>query len=95
MSLLLILFGIFSGCFVSILVGIVGSRRNIGFGWAFIFSLLLTPIVGLLITLLSDPLPSASDNRWGCIGFTLSIIGVLLLIPLFMLLTALFATLLA
>ncbi|MFR9603740.1 MAG: hypothetical protein SNG02_07720 [Rikenellaceae bacterium] len=93
MSLLLLLFGLFSGCFLSVLVGIIGSRRNIGFGWAFIFSLLLTPLVGLLITLLSDPLPSHKTNRWGCLGVILSVVGALLLIPLCMFFMALFAML--
>ena len=34
MSLFALFFGLMSGCFLSVLVGIVGSKRRIGFGWA-------------------------------------------------------------
>ena len=37
----------------SVVVGIVGSDRKIGFGAAFICSLLLSPLIGLIITLIS------------------------------------------
>ena len=47
MSLFVLFFGLMSGCFLSVLVGIVGSKRRIGFGWAFLASLFLTPLVGL------------------------------------------------
>jgi len=33
MSLFALFFGLMSGCFLSVLVGIVGSKRRIGFGW--------------------------------------------------------------
>ena len=49
MSLFALFFGLMSGCFLSVLVGIVGSKRRIGFGWAFLASLFLTPLVGLLL----------------------------------------------
>lgn len=55
MSVLALFFGLMSGCFLSVLVGIVGSKRRIGFGWAFLASLFLTPLVGLLVALISDP----------------------------------------
>ncbi|MFI3293215.1 MAG: hypothetical protein SNG27_09700 [Rikenellaceae bacterium] len=93
MSLLLIIFGLFSGCFLAILVGLIGSRRTIGFGWAFVLSLLFTPLVGLICALLTDPLPGYSNQKMGCIGITLSIIGALLLIPLTMFIIALITTL--
>jgi hypothetical protein len=35
------------------LVGQLGKNRNIGFGWSFALSLLLSPIIGLIITLFS------------------------------------------
>lgn len=38
MSLFALFFGLMSGCFLSVLVGIVGSKRRIGFGWAFLAS---------------------------------------------------------
>lgn len=87
MSFLALLFGLMSGCFLSVLVGLIGSRRRIGFGWAFLASLLLTPLVGLIITLVSDPLPAGADRRLGCIGTLLGILGLLFLVAfLFMIL---------
>lgn len=80
-SIALLLFGLFSGCLLCVLVGMIGKNRKIGFGWAFILSLILTPLFGLLLTLLSDPLPSSQSPRWGCLGTILGILGVILLIP--------------
>lgn len=78
MILLTVLFGLLGGCLLAVLVGILGSRRRIGFGWAFLASLLLTPLVGLIITLLTDPLPGGGQ-RWGCIGTVIAILGLLCL----------------
>lgn len=39
---------------MSLLVGVVGKDRNIGFGMAFFWALLLSPIIGIVIALLSD-----------------------------------------
>lgn len=84
---LTIAFGLLGGCFISVLVGILGSKRNIGFGWAFVLSLVFTPFVGLICTLISDPLPQGMPNRWGCLGVVVAILGFLFLgIFLFMLL---------
>ena len=75
MAILTLLFGLLSGCLLAVLVGIIGSRRRIGFGLAFLLSLIFTPLVGLIITLLTDPLPGG-DQRWGCIGtFIAGVIG--------------------
>ena len=63
MAILTLLFGLLSGCLLAVLVGIIGSRRRIGFGLAFLLSLIFTPLVGLIITLLTDPL-SGGDQRW-------------------------------
>ena len=69
------------------LVGIIGSRRRIGFGWAFLLSVIFTPLVGLVIALLTDPLPGG-DQRWGCIGTFVAVLGMLFLAAfLFLLLT--------
>ncbi|WP_300904046.1 hypothetical protein [uncultured Alistipes sp.] len=78
MPLLTLLFGILGGCFLSVLVGIIGSRRRIGFGWAFLLSLLFTPLVGLVIALVSDPLPGG-ESRWGCLGFLVALLGLICL----------------
>ena len=39
---------------ISLLVGVVGKERKIGFGFAFLWAILLSPIIGLVIALLSD-----------------------------------------
>ena len=86
MSVLTLIFGLLSGCFLSVLVGIIGSRRRIGFGWAFLLSVIFTPL-GLVIALLTDPLPGG-DQRWGCIGTFVAVLGMLFLAAfLFLLLT--------
>ena len=38
----------------SLIVGIIGMERKIGFLWAFLCSIFLSPIIGLIITLLSE-----------------------------------------
>ncbi|MBR6091861.1 MAG: hypothetical protein IKQ09_03500 [Bacteroidales bacterium] len=83
MALTLLIFGILSDTFLAALVGLVGARRRIGFGWAFFFSVLLTPFIGLIIALLSDKLPDGERN-WGCLGSILAIITIALLVFLFM-----------
>ena len=72
MAILTLLFGLLSGCLLAVLVGIIG------FGLAFLLSLIFTPLVGLIITLLTDPLPGG-DQRWGCIGTFIAVLGLLCL----------------
>lgn len=79
MVLGLIIFGLLSDSLLSILVGIIGSSRRIGFGWSFLISLIFTPIVGLIVALVSDPLPSG-EKRWGCIAPVLAFLALLLLL---------------
>ena len=87
MAIQTLLFGLLSGCLLAVLVGIIGSRRRIGFGWAFLLSVIFTPLVGLVIALLTDPLPGG-DQRWGCIGTFVAVLGMLFLAAfLFLLLT--------
>lgn len=46
--------GIFIGWIIfSIIVGALGSSRKIGFAGAFFLSLILSPVIGLIITLFS------------------------------------------
>lgn len=82
MTLALIIFGLLSGSLLCVLVGIVGSRRRIGFGWTFLISVVFTPLVGLIAALLSDPLPTGTQ-RWGCIGTLLAVIAIALLLAIF------------
>ena len=78
MTPLVILFGLLGGCFLSVLVGIIGSRRRIGFGWAFLLGGVFTPVLGLIVALLTDPLPGG-EQRWGCIGTVVAVLGVVFL----------------
>ncbi|MBR5455002.1 MAG: hypothetical protein IKV60_04335 [Rikenellaceae bacterium] len=87
MTLMMLVAALFMGCFVDALVGLIGSRRRIGFGWAFFLSLIFTPIVGLIFTLISDPLPTG-QSRWGCLIPTL--LSIVFLGVLFFLLTMVF-----
>ena len=70
----LLVFGLLGGCFLSVLVGIIGARRNIGFGLAFLVSVLFTPLVGLIVAMISDPLPYGERN-WGCLGSLFGALG--------------------
>lgn len=79
MVALTVLFGVLSGCLIAVLIGIFGSKRRIGFGWAFLLSLVFTPLVGLICTLISDPLPQGEPNCWGCLGVVVAILGFLFL----------------
>ena len=47
---------LFFAILFAVLVGWAGSNRKIGFGWSFFLSLLLSPIIGLIITLCSKKL---------------------------------------
>ena len=87
MSILIVLFGLLSDCLLSVLVGIIGSHRRIGFGWAFLISVIFTPLVGLIVALLTDPLPGGGQ-RWGCIGILVAILGLLFLAAFLLLLLA-------
>ncbi len=83
-SFLLLLFGALSGCFLSILIGMIGSNRRIGFGWAFLISFIFTPLIGLIVVLLSETLPYGAERKWGCLGVLFGILGLLMLIPIIM-----------
>lgn len=83
MTLTLLIFGLISGSLLAVLVGFIGARRRIGFGWTFFLSVLFTPLIGLIICLLSDKLPEGERN-WGCLGSILAIATIALLAFLFM-----------
>ncbi|MBP3423533.1 MAG: hypothetical protein J6K57_00640 [Alistipes sp.] len=79
MVLSLIIFGLLSGSLFSVLIGILGASRKIGFGWSFILSLLLTPIGGLICVLISDPLPTG-ERKWGCLANLILIAAIAMLV---------------
>ncbi|MBQ1205404.1 MAG: hypothetical protein IIX66_05890 [Alistipes sp.] len=72
-----LIFALLSGCFLAALVGMLGRRRTIGFGWPFVLSLVFTPLVGLILVLLSEKLPNGEKQGLGCIGGVLAFLGVL------------------
>lgn len=50
-----IVFAFLVNLLLSLLVAkLVGEKRNIGFGWTLFFCLFLSPLLGLLIALLSN-----------------------------------------
>ena len=75
----ILIFAVVLGVGVDALIGLFGSRRNIGFGWAFIISLLLTPLVGLIAVLLSEPLPQGAEPKYGCLGFSFGCMGTIII----------------
>ena len=76
----IIIFAVISGVLLDVLVALFGSRRNIGFGWAFIISILFSPLIGAIAVLLSDPLPQGSAPKYGCLGFTFGVVGMIFMI---------------
>ena len=36
-----------------VIIGLLGNKRKIGFGWAFFWSLFLSPVIGLIIAFIS------------------------------------------
>ena len=46
---------------LSLPIGFIGKKRRIGFRYAFLCSILLTPIVGLIVTMMS---PTLEDLKW-------------------------------
>ena len=74
-------FGLLSGhLLLDVLVGLLGSRRDIGFGWAFILSAIFTPLIGFLLVLLSKPLPEGSEPKYGCLGYTFGLLGTIFMV---------------
>lgn len=71
----ILIFAIVFGVGADALIGLIGSRRNIGFGWAFILSLLFTPLVGLIAVLLSERLPEGAEPKYGILGFSFGCLG--------------------
>ena len=44
---------LFFAILLSLGVGAIGNKRKIGFGWSFVLSIFLSPLIGLIITLCS------------------------------------------
>ena len=76
----ILIFSLLIGVGLDALIGIFGSRRNIGFGWAFIISLLFTPLIGLIAVLLSEQLPDGSEPKYGILGRSFGCLGAAFMI---------------
>ncbi len=48
----------------SILIGVLGNNKKIGFGWALFWALLLSPFIGLIIVLASDSKKKKSRPKY-------------------------------
>ena len=58
----------------------MGSRRNIGFGLAFILSVIFTPLIGLIFVLLSRELPNGAEPKYGCLGYSFGCLGTIFMV---------------
>ncbi len=77
----IVIFGLLSGHLLfDVLVGLLGSRRNIGFGWAFILSVIFTPLIGFILVLLSEPLPQGVEPKYGCLGYSFGCLGAVFIV---------------
>ena len=85
MSILVLIFGLLGGCLLAVIVGLFGSRRRIGFGWAFLLSVCFSPLIGLIVTLCTPKLPD-KDRKWGCIGGLIGFIVIAALVVLLLVL---------
>ena len=81
MSLLVIILGLLTGTLLAAIVGLIGSHRNIGFGWAFLLSVVFSPLIGLIVTLFSQKLPDR-NRKWGCFGAIIGFIAFFLVLIL-------------
>ncbi|MBO7220120.1 MAG: hypothetical protein J6V21_02890 [Alistipes sp.] len=79
----IVVFGLLSGhLLLDVLVGLLGSRRNIGFGWTFLISVIFTPLIGVVAVLLSEPLPQGAEPKYGCLGYSFGCLGTIFLIAI-------------
>ena len=85
MPLLVLIFGLLGGCLLAVIVGLFGSRRRIGFGWACLLSACFSPLLGLIVTLYTPKLPN-KDRKWGCIGGLIGFIVIAALVVLLLVL---------
>ena len=76
----ILIFSVLLGVGVDALIGLLGSRRNIGFGWAFIISVLFTPLIGLIAVLLSEQLPDGTEPKYGILGQSFGCLGTIFMI---------------
>lgn len=61
-TVILLIFGALTFSLIAVLVGLLGARRKIGFGWSYLISIVTTPFVGLVVTLLLTNSPMGNVN---------------------------------
>ena len=66
----LLIYGLCTNTLLSVIVGLFGAKREIGFGWTFLISVVLSPIIGIVAVLVSEKL-SGNQKKWGCLGILL------------------------
>ena len=71
MTTLSIVLGILTWCLISVLIGLVGSRRKIGFAWTFVLS---------LIAALTSPRLPHGGEKWGFVHIGFMVLTALALI---------------
>lgn len=76
MTFALLIFGLCSNTLLSVIIGLFGAHRRIGFGWTFLLSVLLTPLAGIIAVLVSEKLPE-QEKKWGCVGTILALMVIL------------------
>lgn len=54
---------VFAIIFAFLIAGLLGTKRKIGFGWSLAACLLLSPLLGLIITLCSGKLPEGQPSE--------------------------------
>ncbi len=70
---------------MAVLVGVLGARRESGFGWAFCASVIASPLIGLLVVLITDKLPQG-ERKTAPAGIIVGAIALLLYLVLFIVL---------
>lgn len=79
MTTLSIVLGILTWCLISVLIGLVGSRRRSDSPGRSFLSLILTPVVGLIAALTSPRLPHGGE-KWGFVHIGFMVLTALALI---------------
>lgn len=86
MDELTILLGFIISLVLTLVIANAGTKRKIGFGWAFFLGIWFTPIVSFIAVILSEKLgqdeEGKSIKKWGCLApviVSIMIIGLLIL----------------
>ena len=81
MSIFIIILAALAGVLLPAIVGLIGSRRRIGFGWAFVISIITSPLIGLIVTLCTPKL-EGKQRKWGCLSAIIGLVVIALIVVL-------------